>query len=63
MKHFTTALYLLHATDLQRLKHDKKLAQSVHINNNNKNSLLKLSCSKKRSELSSTFYNHKATII
>ena len=31
-------------------------------NNNNNNSLLKLSCSKK-TELSSTFYNHKATII
>ena len=31
-------------------------------NNNSNNSLLTLSCSKK-TELSSTFYNHKATII
>ena len=31
-------------------------------NNNSNNSLLKLSCSQK-TELSSTFYNHKATII
>ena len=35
---------------------------SNNNNNNSNNSLLKLSCSKK-TELSSTFYNHKATII